>query len=81
MSVSQWHIRKWILVFLWILVGSVFILLFPEWKILCFVILIVFIIVTSKIFYRCPHCKKSLDLRLPIDEAIKCYHCGKKLIY
>lgn len=31
-------------------------------------------------FYRCPHCNKSLDARMKIDETTHCPNCGK-IIY
>lgn len=80
MSCSQWHIRKWLLVISWILLGIVFIVLFPEHKVICFLVLVAFAFITTKAFYKCPHCKKSLDLRISIDEKTKCYHCGKNLV-
>lgn len=30
-------------------------------------------------FYRCPHCNRSLDPRMPLNIDTHCPNCGKKI--
>ncbi|MGL4346206.1 MAG: hypothetical protein ACRCTE_13490 [Cellulosilyticaceae bacterium] len=49
-----------------------------------YIIAIIFIIIDlalSALFYKCPHCNKSLDMRLALNESTHCPYCGKVIAH
>lgn len=80
MSALRWNVKKILLLLSWILVCVTLMILFPDNKIIAFIIAVIFAGITNKIFYRCPHCGKMIDLRIFIHSDTKCSNCGNDLV-
>lgn len=61
--------------FILLLVAGAFVAFGPYYLGAILVMLVSFFVQWK--FYRCPHCQRSLDMRMELNEEIHCPYCGK----